>query len=1027
LVVTSQLFTSHVDILKYTARWLRTRLSQREVNTDSAPALSDPFTQNWTAHIEEIQAARQRGVAPAELKARCLRALSVVDRRAAHQWSYLQDNLGLAESECEEPGHLERAITAWKAVLEVRSCDMDPEGWARTQHNLGAAYVQDAEGRRLERLAQGVKHFEAALTVRTAERYPEQCEHTRHDLGQALALIEQEQKCTDQEIVPSLELLCRAVQLVSNKRNPRLFAQLSMKLGSCLLSDKFVSPENIERAIVALTNAAHAYDSLNDDENAVAALCELAQAHRRRPDGSGLDNVEQALLLYDLALSCLSREKSPENWARIQANRGKTFAERVGLEEGVFEPFTVADAEDPGMSMLTMQSNVFDNQQRAIRAYREALSVFRRRTHPLDWAQIMSDLGTVYAERQQGDRSNNMERAIRLSRGALCVLNPISDATVYANASANLGRAYVARKRGERDANLREAQKHLSVSLQLESRESDPFSWAHRTHSLAQVLLLAGKHEGDFYNVVGSLQQSLEVFTAAEFPRQRMHALADLATAWKRLHRFEDAHAALREACKIADDLRDTTTSDEARNAVAVQSSGLRTELVNVSLKLGFVREAFEQAERGRSQLLARQLGELRLTAPPNLPRSLIDEENELLSLHRLAQQHVTASNSTIERNRALAKVSQLQSRLAILWDMMEDDYGAHAYVRRRKGVPLDWADVQAALTLLSQDTVIVMLWHAQDYMTAFVLKATFDEPRALILPSVDNLRSAAHDIALWPELSEEQRQAALRTWQAAGNEHASQLVPHLASAPLLCIVPAAEHYEIPWHALDVDERALFEICPIVYAPSVTVALRDPARPSLTREELFQNMVVVGNATGDLPGAEAEASVVSSVVGIEPLLGGAATKLSVMDALSGAQSAHFAGHGDFAPVMTLESGVALADGTLHARDILLQNLDLAFVALSGCATGKVRASTGDEVSGVARAFMYAGTQNVLVSLWDLHDETAAALMCRFYGVLEQQTGKLNYPAALQCAMTEMRRIQPEPCYWAPFVIFGVLN
>ena len=87
--MTSQLFTSHVDILKYTARWLRTRLSQREVNTDSAPALSDPFTQNWTAHIEEIQAARQRGVAPAELKARCLRALSVVDRRAAHQWSYL--------------------------------------------------------------------------------------------------------------------------------------------------------------------------------------------------------------------------------------------------------------------------------------------------------------------------------------------------------------------------------------------------------------------------------------------------------------------------------------------------------------------------------------------------------------------------------------------------------------------------------------------------------------------------------------------------------------------------------------------------------------------------------------------------------------------------------------------------------------------------------------------------------------------------------------------------------------------------
>jgi CHAT domain-containing protein len=58
---------------------------------------------------------------------------------------------------------------------------------------------------------------------------------------------------------------------------------------------------------------------------------------------------------------------------------------------------------------------------------------------------------------------------------------------------------------------------------------------------------------------------------------------------------------------------------------------------------------------------------------------------------------------------------------------------------------------------------------------------------------------------------------------------------------------------------------------------------------------------------------------------------------------------------------------------------------------------------------------------LLLSLWDVHDESTAALMQSFYkGFVE--TG--NMAVSLQAAMFELRQQNPHPYFWAPFVLIG---
>jgi len=59
--------------------------------------------------------------------------------------------------------------------------------------------------------------------------------------------------------------------------------------------------------------------------------------------------------------------------------------------------------------------------------------------------------------------------------------------------------------------------------------------------------------------------------------------------------------------------------------------------------------------------------------------------------------------------------------------------------------------------------------------------------------------------------------------------------------------------------------------------------------------------------------------------------------------------------------------------------------------VSGCDTGLGKLSTGDELVGLTRAFIYAGTPTVVASVWKIDDSITAILMASFYKNLKTMT------------------------------------
>jgi len=115
------------------------------------------------------------------------------------------------------------------------------------------------------------------------------------------------------------------------------------------------------------------------------------------------------------------------------------------------------------------------------------------------------------------------------------------------------------------------------------------------------------------------------------------------------------------------------------------------------------------------------------------------------------------------------------------------------------------------------------------------------------------------------------------------------------------------------------------------------------------------------------------------------------------------------------------SSIRLGTSYLSVYDIYQLKLPAEIVVLSGCATGLNVVSPGDELLGLARGFLQAGAQSLVLSLWDVQDSTTRDFMVAFYTRLQQGSSRA---VALQQAMQEVRNAHPHPFYWAPFVLIG---
>jgi CHAT domain-containing protein/tetratricopeptide (TPR) repeat protein len=115
------------------------------------------------------------------------------------------------------------------------------------------------------------------------------------------------------------------------------------------------------------------------------------------------------------------------------------------------------------------------------------------------------------------------------------------------------------------------------------------------------------------------------------------------------------------------------------------------------------------------------------------------------------------------------------------------------------------------------------------------------------------------------------------------------------------------------------------------------------------------------------------------------------------------------------------------DGFLTASEIAALKLDADWVVLSACNTAGSASDTSEALSGMARAFFYAGTRAILVSHWAVVSEAAVKLITRAFATIKVRP-TVGRAEALRIAMRELIEKgsldEAHPSRWAPFMVVG---
>lgn len=114
------------------------------------------------------------------------------------------------------------------------------------------------------------------------------------------------------------------------------------------------------------------------------------------------------------------------------------------------------------------------------------------------------------------------------------------------------------------------------------------------------------------------------------------------------------------------------------------------------------------------------------------------------------------------------------------------------------------------------------------------------------------------------------------------------------------------------------------------------------------------------------------------------------------------------------------------EGYLTMADVFGIKLNADMVTLSACNTGRGKAEKGEGVRGLTRAFMYAGTPAISVTLWSVESQSARKLSTGLYGNLQESKNRAEALRQIKLRLIkgEEGELFRHPFFWAPMVIFG---
>lgn len=539
--------------------------------------------------------------------------------------------------------------------------------------------------------------------------------------------------------------------------------------------------------------------------------------------------------------------------------------------------------------------------------------------------------------------------------------------------------------------------------------------------NLAKIYLALGDAETElkrFKDAELNYKKALEIADMIVLREVRWRSLFGLARLLKNSGDTSASIISFQQAVETIESLRAAVKLDQLKDGFLADKMDVYSGLVGLLVDQGRGDEAFAVAESSRSRNLIDILGRQRLSLKGAVDQELYDRQI------RLKEQMLEQENLSIQ-----ASASKERARYAQALDKLRGDYQDLLIDIERKRpellalVKVNPTTLDDIKKMVEPGVVLLSYYQLPDRILCWKIE---HETSKLIIQNI-TAKDLAAKIASYRRM--------LQNLEPL-EKNAIELYNLLIKEPLtnsgsikaIGIVPHGSLHYLAFATLSNGRDFLIDKQKLFYLPAASVLKYTLARRS--KDKKLHILAIgnpdLGNASLDLPFAEREAGTLRwNYPDVTTLTRERATESWLRLHISEFGIIHIASHGEFDPVNPLFSAIRLAkdgkaDGKLQAEEIFGLDIRADLVVLSACQTGLGDIRSGDDVVGMNRAFIFAGTHSLMSSLWRVSDVSTAIMMKQFY----RNYMRYGKAESLMRAMQHVKNRYPHPGYWGAFVLTG---
>jgi len=750
-----------------------------------------------------------------------------------------------------------------------------------------------------------------------------------------------------------------------------------------------------------------------------------------------LKNIDKALAIFRAAGDLRGEMEAYLTLGTVYSDQGDLLTAGRLIDNSVRIAEKIKAGTSRHYQLLASLSVMSGDYEKALRHQEKALDDARQTgiAAQIIWATV--GMGDIYRDLGDIDRAEAYYRQARETRDNISIRAESLDASIglrlgdvsgaeryYSTEGSVTGRAITSLKmaglmmeRGMSDS----VAHYLAVS-------GKAFSVTGNKTGLANVLLLKGKmlgEKGDFEASRACLDSALSL---TESPEIKWQAWYQAGLLYEKSGDDDRAAEAYMNAVNIIEKMRGNLTVDEFKSIFLEGKREVYDRLINVLIRNKKEEEAFRISEKARARAFYDILSNKKIDFRGSVPGDLIAIEQEkrfemqkLYSLLQKSEDASTGSMRAAEIGNVRESITRVQEEYEDILRKIKLSNPAYADM-----VAAEPAGIEKLVSGLDNRTAALSYWVSGENLIVWMVTRNGSMSRKIMAGS-DYLASLTESARR--AVQSNQSSEANRLLSALYNILIEPFKADLAGYQRLVVIPNGTLHFLPFQALkDNNGKYLVEQFSIIYAPSASVYLITNEK-AVPEGDKFMGVALSDISLENKPGLPGTDLEMKNILPLFPrnisASGISGTETFVKKNAGSSNIIHFATHGTYNYRQPLYSCLLFPpgdedDGRLNVWEVLEMKLNARLVTLSACETGLGNLTGGDEITGLSRAFLFAGSSAVVVSLWSVADYQTSMLMSDFYRNLK------SMPAceALTLAQRETMKAYPQPLYWAPFVLIG---